>query len=174
MAVLPILIYPDPILNQKSMPVEIIDDEIVNLAENMLETMYQAPGTGVGLAAPQVGRNQRLIVIDINRRAEEPGDSKPIILVNPEIVESEGEITYEEGCLSVPGYTIDITRSEKIKVCGLDLQGNSVEIEADELLAIILQHEIDHLDGNLIIDHVSSLKRELYRRKLKKAQQENG
>ncbi|MEE9436395.1 MAG: peptide deformylase [Candidatus Adiutricales bacterium] len=173
MAVLPILIYPDPILKQKSMPVEIIDDEIVNLAENMLETMYQAPGTGVGLAAPQVGRNQRLIVIDINRRAEEPGDSKPIILVNPEIVESEGEITYDEGCLSVPGYTVDITRSEKIKVCGLDLQGNSVEIEADELLAIILQHEIDHLDGNLIIDHVSSLKRELYRRKLKKAQQEN-
>lgn len=173
MAVLPILIYPDPILNQKSMPVEIIDDEIVNLAENMLETMYQAPGTGVGLAAPQVGRNQRLIVIDINRRAEEPGDSKPIILVNPEIVESEGEIIYDEGCLSVPGYTVDITRSEKIKVCGLDLQGNSVEIKADELLAIILQHEIDHLDGNLIIDHVSSLKRELYRRKLKKAQQEN-
>lgn len=173
MAVLPILIYPDPILKQKSIPVEIIDDEIVNLAENMLETMYQAPGTGVGLAAPQVGRNQRLIVIDINRRAEEPGDSKPIILVNPEIVESEGEITYDEGCLSVPGYTVDITRSEKIKVCGLDLQGNSVEIEADELLAIILQHEIDHLDGNLIIDHVSSLKRELYRRKLKKAQQEN-
>lgn len=174
MAVLPILIYPDPILKQKSIPVEIIDDEIVNLAENMLETMYQAPGTGVGLAAPQVGRNQRLIVIDINRRAEEPGDSKPIILVNPEIVESEGEITYDEGCLSVPGYTVDITRSEKIKVCGLDLQGNSVEIEADELLAIILQHEIDHLDGNLIIDHVSPLKRELYRRKLKKAQQENG
>lgn len=174
MAVLPILIYPDPILKQKSIPVEIIDDEIVNLAENMLETMYQAPGTGVGLAAPQVGRNQRLIVIDINRRAEEPGDSKPIILVNPEIVESEGEIIYDEGCLSVPGYTVDITRSEKIKVCGLDLQGNSVEIEADELLAIILQHEIDHLDGNLIIDHVSSLKRELYRRKLKKAQQENG
>ena len=173
MAVLPILIYPDPILKQKSIPVEIIDDEIVNLAENMLETMYQAPGTGVGLAAPQVGRNQRLIVIDINRRAEEPGDSKPIILVNPEIVESEGEIIYDEGCLSVPGYTVDITRSEKIKVCGLDLQGNSVEIEADELLAIILQHEIDHLDGNLIIDHVSSLKRELYRRKLKKAQQEN-
>lgn len=174
MAVLPILIYPDPLLKQKSMPVEIIDDEVVNLAENMLETMYQAPGTGVGLAAPQVGRNQRLIVIDINRRAEEPGDSKPIILVNPEIVESEGEITYDEGCLSVPGYTIDITRSEKIKVCGLDLEGNLVEIEADKLLAIILQHEIDHLDGNLIIDHVSSLKRELYRRKLKKAQQENG
>ncbi len=173
MAVLPILIYPDPILKQKSTAVEIIDDEVVNLAENMLETMYQAPGTGVGLAAPQVGRNQRLIVIDINRRAEEPGDSKPIILVNPEIVESEGEITYDEGCLSVPGYTVDITRSEKIKVCGLDMQGNSVEIEADELLAIILQHEIDHLDGNLIIDHVSSLKRELYRRKLKKAQQEN-
>ncbi len=174
MAVLPILIYPDPILKQKSIPVEIIDDEIVNLAENLLETMYQAPGTGVGLAAPQVGRNQRLIVIDINRRAEEPGDSKPIILVNPEIVESEGETTCDEGCLSVPGYTVDITRSEKIKVCGLDLQGNSVEIKADELLAIILQHEIDHLDGNLIIDHVSSLKRELYRRKLKKAQQENG
>ena len=174
MAILPILIYPDPLLKQKAVPVEIIDDEIVNLAENMLETMHQSPGTGVGLAAPQVGRNQRLIVIDINRRAEEPGDSKPIILVNPEIVESEGEITYDEGCLSVPGYTIDITRSEKIKVCGLDLQGNSVEIKADELLAIILQHEIDHLDGNLIIDHVSPLKRELYRRKLKKAQQENG
>jgi peptide deformylase len=174
MAVLPILIYPDPLLKQKSIAVEIIDEEVVNLAENMLETMYQAPGTGVGLAAPQVGRNQRLIVIDINRRAEEPGDSKPIILVNPEIVESEGEITYDEGCLSVPGYTIDITRSEKIKVCGLDLEGNLVEIEADKLLAIILQHEIDHLDGNLIIDHVSSLKRELYRRKLKKAQQENG
>lgn len=174
MAVLPILIYPDPILKQKSIPVEIIDDEIVNLAENMLETMYQAPGTGVGLAAPQVGRNQRLIVIDLNRKAEEPNDPKPIILINPEIVESEGEITYDEGCLSVPGYTVDITRSEKIKVCGLDLQGNSVEIEADELLAIILQHEIDHLDGNLIIDHVSPLKRELYRRKLKKAQKENG
>jgi len=124
MTVLPILIYPDPILKQKSIPVEIIDDEIVNLAENMLETMYQAPGSGVGLAAPQVGRNQRLIIIDINRRAEEPGDSKPIILVNPEIVESEGEITYDEGCLSVPGYTFYITRSEKIIVCGLDLQGN--------------------------------------------------
>lgn len=174
MAILPILIYPDPLLKQKSIPVEIIDDEVVNLAENMLETMYQAPGTGVGLAAPQVGWSQRLIVIDINSRAEEPDDSEPIILVNPEIVESEGEITYDEGCLSVPGYTIDITRSEKVKVCGLDLEGNSVEIEADELLAIILQHEIDHLDGNLIIDHVSPLKRELYRRKLKKAQKENG
>ena len=174
MAVLPILTYPDPLLKQKSIVVEVIDDEIVNLAENMLETMYQAPGTGVGLAAPQVGRSQRLIVIDINRGAEEPDDSRPIILVNPEIVESEGEITYDEGCLSVPGYTVDITRSDKIKVCGLDLKENLVEIEADELLSIVLQHEIDHLDGNLIIDLVSPLKRELYRRKLKKAQKENG
>ncbi len=174
MAVLPILTYPDPLLKQKSIVIEIIDDEIVNLVENMLETMYRAPGTGVGLAAPQVGRNERLIVIDINRGAEEPDDSRPIILVNPEIVESEGEITYDEGCLSVPGYTVDITRSEKIKVRGLDLKENLVEIEADELLSIVLQHEIDHLDGNLIIDHVSPLKRELYRRKVKKVQKENG
>ena len=148
------------------------DVEIAALAENMLETIYQASGSGIGLAAPQVGRNLRLIVIDINHRLEEPVDCEPIILINPEIVENEGEVTYEEGCLSLPGYTVDITRFKKVKVCGLDLKENKVEIENDELLSIVLQHEIDHLDGSLIIDRVSPLKRELYRRKLKKAMKE--
>ncbi|MBW2622002.1 MAG: peptide deformylase [Deltaproteobacteria bacterium] len=172
MASLPILTYPDPLLKKRSSPIEKIDDEIMKLAENMLEAMYQAPGRGVGLAAPQVGWNLRLIVVDLNHKDEEAVDSEPIILVNPEIVESEGEVIFEESCLSVPGYTVDIPRAEKVIVCGLDLRENPVEVETGDLLAIVLQHEIDHLDGNLIIDHVSPLKRELYRRKQKKAQKE--
>ena len=167
MSALPILVYPDPFLKIEAQPITKVDDHIVTLARNMLETMYAAPG--VGLAATQVGEGKRLIVVDVNHKQ---GEANPIILVNPEIIASEGEMIYEEGCLSLPGYLTDVKRAEWIRVCGLDLKENPVEIEAEDVLAIALQHEIDHLDGILIIDRISPLKRELYRRKVRKALKE--
>ncbi len=164
MSSLRILIYPDPFLKKEAASVEKVDDQLVTLAHDMLETMYNAPG--VGLAAPQVGHGKRLIVLDVSHKE---GERDPHILINPEIVESDGAVTFEEGCLSLPGYLTDVKRAEKVLVRGLDLNENPVEIEADELLAIALQHEIDHLNGVLIIDRASPLKRELYRRKVRKA-----
>ena len=168
MPILPILTYPDPFLKKATMLIEKVDDELVALAQDMLTTMYQAPG--VGLAAPQVGQGLSLIVIDTDRNLEEP---KPVILFNPEIVASEGEIIYEEGCLSVPDYTVEIKRASWIKVRALDLNEKPIEFEAENYRAVVFQHEIDHLNGTLIIDRVSPLKRELYRRKLQKAHKEN-
>ncbi len=163
MALLRILHYPDPILKQVCAPIDQIDDGLRTLARDMAETMYAAPG--VGLAAPQIGISRRLIVLDCSSRDEAP---ELLSCVNPEIVEREGEAYEEEGCLSVPEYYARVSRSARVKVRYLDLEGNRVEREADGLLAIAFQHEIDHLDGILFIDHLSPLKRGLFRKKYQK------
>lgn len=130
------------------------------LVQDMFETMYEAPG--VGLAAPQVGHNIRLFVVDLSTHQEE---TEPLVFFNPELLGGEGEVIWEEGCLSVPDMVVEVPRMEKVRMAGLDLSGKRFEIEAQGLLAIALQHELDHLDGRLIIDRVSSLKRELYRKR---------
>ena len=163
MAVLPIVTYPEPVLKKEAEPVEVIDDEIRALARDMLETMYNAPGSG--LAAPQVGRSCRLIVVDGSRVGEEQQD---LVLVNPEILSAEGEILFEEACLSVLDYSAKVKRAAQVTVKGLDLEGQPVEIKAEGFPAVVFQHEIDHLNGILFIDRISALKRDLYRRKLKK------
>ncbi|MBI4619252.1 MAG: peptide deformylase [Desulfobacterales bacterium] len=161
MSILKILTYPDPVLKKKAKPVEIIDERIKKLAEDMIETMYAAPG--VGLAAPQVGESLRVITVDVTRKEE-----GLIVLINPEIISSEGECTEEEGCLSVPDFKEIVQRKEKVLVKGLDLEGRKIQIPAEGLLAIAFQHEIDHLDGILIIDRVSRLKRDIFKKKLTK------
>lgn len=160
MSLLRILKYPDPILKRPSLPVKENLKDLKRLVEDMFETMYEAPG--VGLAAPQVGKNIRLFVVDVSSHQESFG---PMVFINPEILGGEGQITWEEGCLSVPEMLVEVSRMERVKMAGQDLSGKRFQVEADGLLAIALQHELDHLDGRLIIDRVSSLKRELYRRK---------
>ncbi len=160
MSLLKILKYPDPILKRPSLPVKENLKDLKRLVEDMFETMYEAPG--VGLAAPQVGKNIRLFVVDVSSHQESFG---PMVFINPEILGGEGQITWEEGCLSVPEMLVEVSRMERVKMAGQDLSGKRFQVEADGLLAIALQHELDHLDGRLIIDRVSSLKRELYRRK---------
>ncbi len=163
MTALHICTYPEKILRERAKPVTSVDQEITRLADYMAETMYNAPG--IGLAANQVGVSKRLLVADIYPREPE---SDLIVLANPEIISAEGELTIEEGCLSVPDYLAEVKRHEKVTVRGLDLKGEEVEIEAEGLLAVVLQHEIDHLNGVLFIDRISRLKRELYKRKLRK------
>jgi peptide deformylase len=166
MALLAIRHYPDPILAKKSEPIGEITGEIKTLAADMAETMYAAPG--VGLAAPQVGINKNLVVLDCA-----PGEESDLIVaVNPEIIENEGECFEEEGCLSVPGYYSRIKRSAKVKVRYLDLEGRTVEREATGLLAIAFQHEIDHLHGVLFVDHLSPLKKGMFRKKYQKIQRQ--
>ena len=160
MSILRILHYPDPVLTTRAEPVAAITDETKKLAEDMAETMYAAPG--VGLAAPQVGVSQRLIVLDCAGQDEPPNLIKA---VNPEIVETEGECFEEEGCLSVPGYYTRVKRKAEVKVRYTDLDGQTVELETGGLLAIAFQHEIDHLDGILFVDHLSSLKKGIFRKK---------
>ena len=165
MALLPILVAPDPRLKKISKPVTAVDDSIRKLMDDMLETMYQAPG--IGLAAPQVGVLKRVIVLDIAREGEEPA---PMRLVNPEVVwVSDDDATYNEGCLSVPEHYADVVRPAQCRVRYLDENGKAKEIAADGLLATCLQHEIDHLDGVLFIDHITALKRNIILRKLLKA-----
>lgn len=159
-----ILTYPNPELKKKSSPVAIITETVRELARDMAETMYDAPG--VGLAAPQIGVHQRIIVIDVSGR-DEPHDL--IIAINPVIVHSEGETFEEEGCLSVPNYAANVRRHANVVVKGLDLDGNEKTWKAEGLLAIAFQHEIDHLDGLLFVDHLSPLKRDLFQRKARKA-----
>ncbi len=168
MSRLKICTYPDPVLLKKAEPVTSISKEIERLAMDMGETMYDAPG--IGLASPQVGISKRLIVFDLE--PELPGDNL-MVLINPEIIEREGEIIYNEGCLSIPGYTADVKRAAKVKVRGLDLKGKPIEIEGEGLLAVVMQHEIDHLDGKLFIDHINRLKRDLIKRRLKKMKNRN-
>jgi peptide deformylase len=163
-----ILTYPDPALKEVSQPVAVVDDEIKRLISDMLETMYAAPG--IGLAAPQLGVLKRVIVLDIAYRDE--GEAKPVALVNPEITSSQGETTFEEGCLSVPEYTAEIVRAERVTLEGLDGEGNPLVIEAEGLLSIVLQHEIDHLDGVLFVDRLGGMKRDIFRRKYKKLMKE--
>lgn len=163
MAVLNIRTYPDEVLKRKAEAVEAVDDKVRSLMDNMAETMYAAPG--VGLAAPQVGVSKRIIVVDISSSEEKA----PLLqLANPEIVEADGEAQIEEGCLSLPGFLSPVKRFSDVTVKALDRDGNPVTIEAGGLMAIVLQHEIDHLDGTLILDRASMLKREFYRKKIKK------
>jgi len=166
MAALPIRLYPDPVLKQEAAPIDQIGDDIRQLGRDMIDTMIHAPGSG--LAAPQVGRSCRLIVVDGGGPGETGDKDKAIVLVNPEIVSAEGEILFEEACLSVLEYSAKVKRAAAVKVRGLNLEGRPVEIETNGRLAVVFQHEIDHLDGILFIDRISSLKRDLYRRKLKK------
>ena len=160
MSILPILTYPDPLLKKVSEPVEVIDDSIRKLVEDMAETMYEAPG--IGLAAPQVGVLKHIITIDLSPQVE---DAELVALINPKILSGEGQIAWEEGCLSVPEIFVEIPRYEFVHVEGLDPSGDRIEYHADGIFAIALQHEIDHLDGRLIIDRVSPLKRSLYRKR---------
>ncbi len=169
MAILPILKYPDPRLKKKSAAVEKFDDELKSLAADMTQTMLEAPGAG--LAAPQVGRNIRLIII-AGAENDEEFDDRSIALANPRITWAGGEQIYEEGCLSVPDFHEKVIRALEIEVAAQDLEGNPITIAADGRRAVILQHEIDHLDGIIFIDHLSSLKRNIYKRKLKKALKE--
>ncbi len=165
MSVLPILKYPDPSLRKISKPVEVVDIGVRRLIQDMFDTMYEAPG--IGLAAPQVGRLLRVVVLDVSSQQE---GLEPLALVNPVIEEGQGEVLWEEGCLSVPGLSVEVPRYERIRVSGLDLDGRPLQIEAEGLLSIVLQHEIDHLNGRLIIDRLSRLKREIYRKKRLKEQ----
>jgi len=158
-----IFTYPDPVLRACAEPVEDIDDNIRDLVSNMIETMYEAPG--IGLAANQVGVLKRVIVFE---GSLSEGGRDPQVLINPELILTEGKITHEEACLSIVDYAADVTRASYVKVRGLDIHGNPIEIEGENLKAVCLQHEIDHLDGILFIDHISSLKRALYKKKLKK------
>ncbi len=163
MALREILTFPSPELKKKSVDVANIDGRIDQLATDMVETMYDAPG--VGLAAPQVGVAERMIVLDVN--TEEPGKDL-LKLINPVVAEGRGSVLWEEGCLSVIDYTAEVKRSAEVLVRAWTVDQKEIEIEADGLLAVALQHEIDHLDGKLFIDRLSSLKRDLYKRKLKK------
>ena len=168
MALLPILTAPDPRLKKKSLPVAAVDSEVRQLMDDMLETMYAAPG--IGLAAPQVGALKRVIVLDIDREETKTG---PLFMANPEVVEaSDEDVTYEEGCLSVPDHYSDVARPAAVRVRYLDREGKKQELACEGLLATCVQHEIDHLDGILFIDHISSLKRNMILRKLLKARKE--
>jgi peptide deformylase len=162
-----IIIWPDPILKQVSKPVDAVDDTIRRLLDDMSETMYAADG--VGLAAPQIAVGKRCIVIDASPRQE---GQKLIHLVNPRIVKTEGVTTYNEGCLSIPGEAEEVERAAKVWVRALDYGGKPFELECEGLLAIAVQHEHDHLEGTLFVDHLSSLKRELIRRRMKKLKAE--
>ena len=164
MALLPILTAPDPRLKKKAKPVAKVDDGVRTLMADMLATMYAAPG--VGLAAPQVGVSLRVIVLDVAREGEPPA---PMKLVNPEIVwASDDDNTYEEGCLSVPGFHDTVSRPAHIRVRALDRHGVPFEIEPQGLLAVCIQHECDHLNGRLFVDYLSDLKRGRIRQKLEK------
>jgi peptide deformylase len=158
-----IVIWPDPILKKTAQPVDRVDDAVRRLLDDMAETMYAADG--VGLAAPQVAELWRAIVIDTSPRQE---GQKLIHLVNPEIVKAEGVNTYTEGCLSIPGEAEEVERAAKVWVRALDYHGRPFELECEGLLAIAVQHENDHLQGVVFVDHLSSLKREIIRRRMKK------
>ncbi|MCA9550796.1 MAG: peptide deformylase [Myxococcales bacterium] len=170
MALLEILTFPDPRLAKKAKPVDVVTPATTQLIEDMFETMYEAEG--VGLAAPQVGVLERIIVVDCGKREaeeERPLQPKePYAIVNPVVVEKDGKLVWEEGCLSVPGYTDEVERAATVRVEGLDKHGNPISIEAEGLLAVCLQHEIDHLEGVLFVDRLSRLKSSMVKKKLKK------
>ena len=162
MATLQILEYPDPRLRKQAVPVETVDGEIRRLVEDMLETMYAAPG--IGLAATQVDTHKRVLVMDVSE-----GKDDPQCFINPVILEQEGSEICEEGCLSVPEVTANVERAEKIKVQALDRSGASFQLDADGLLAVCIQHEMDHLEGKLFIDYLSELKRQRLKKKATKS-----
>lgn len=163
MALRDIILYPHDVLSTKAAPVGEVDDALRQLVDDMIETMYDAPG--IGLAAPQIGILQRLTVIDIS---SEENPDKLYTFINPQIVHAEGRIVWEEGCLSIPGAYEKVERSNKIVVQALDRDGEEFELDADGLLAVAIQHEIDHLDGVVFLDHLSSLKRRMALKKYKK------
>jgi peptide deformylase len=161
MARLPIIEFPDPRLRTVARPVREVDTRIRQLIDDMFETMYAAPG--IGLAATQVNIHQRLLVLDVSE-----DHTRPMVFINPEILLAEGHQVYQEGCLSVPGIFADVKRAEKIAVRALDRDGQPFELEAEGLLAVCIQHEMDHLAGKVFVDYLSPLKRELVRKKLAK------
>jgi len=158
MAKLEILHYPDPRLRNRAKPIAKVTDDIRQLADDMLETMYDAPG--IGLAATQVNIPKRLIVLDISKDKREP-----LVLINPELKATSGNVETEEGCLSVPGIYETVQRAESVCVTALDRDGKRLKLEADEILAVCIQHEIDHLDGKLFVDYLSRLKQHRIRKK---------
>jgi peptide deformylase len=162
-----IIIWPDPVLKEIAKPIDRVDDTVRRLLDDMSETMYAADG--VGLAAPQIAVGKRCIVIDTSPRQE---GQKLIHLVNPRIVKTEGTTTYNEGCLSIPGEAEEVERAAKVWVRALDYHGREFELECEGLLSIAVQHEADHLEGTLFVDHLSSLKREVIRRRMKRLKQE--
>jgi len=164
MANLGITKYGAEVLRKVAEPVEEINDEVTKIINDMLETLYSSKD-GVGIAAPQIGVSKRIIIIDTN-----PSDAslKPVVIINPEIVEKEGESIAEEGCLSVPDIRADVKRCERVVVEGLDLEGNKIRVEGRDLLARVFQHEIDHINGTLFIDHISKLKQQLIKKRLHK------
>ncbi len=161
MAILDILHFPDERLRTRATPVEQVSDDIRRLVDDMFETMYDAPG--IGLAATQVDVHKRVIVIDVS-----PERDQPLVLINPRIIAKDGVEEREEGCLSVPGVYETVQRAEHIKIEALDRDGNGFELETGDLLAVCIQHEIDHLDGKLFVDYLSSLKRQRIKKKLEK------
>lgn len=165
MAQLPILTFPDPRLRTKARPVECVDASIRQLVDDMLETMYAAPG--IGLAATQVDVHRRVIVVDVSEHHDQPW-----CFINPRILGREGREERDEGCLSVPGFFERVTRAERVQVEALDRHGEPFTLDADGLLAVCIQHEIDHLDGKLFVDHISMLKRQRIRRKLEREQRQ--
>lgn len=167
MAQLQILEFPDPRLRTRAQPVTEVDAALRALIDDMFETMYAAPG--IGLAATQVNVAKRLLVLDLSERHDQP-----LVLINPEVLVREGVEETEEGCLSVPGYFEKVTRAERIRVRALDRNGKPIEFDADGLLAVCIQHEIDHLDGKLFVDYLSELKRTRIRKKLEKERKERG
>ena len=171
MTIRTILHYPDKRLREPGLPVTEFDAQLKTLIDDMAETMYAAPG--VGLAATQIGERKRLFIIDIS--SGEDGEASDLrVFINPEIVESNGDITWEEGCLSFPGVREDVDRSERVKVRAQDADGQWFELEADGLMAVAIQHENDHLEGKLMIDHLSLLKRRMVHREMSKQHQHTG
>jgi len=165
MVLLDILEFPDSRLRNKAKPVENVDGKLVKLCDQMLNTMYQAPG--IGLAAIQVNVSKRLLVLDTSENKD-----SPLILINPVIIEAEGEIESNEGCLSVPGFYEPVSRSSKILVDAINRDGEPFNMEAEDLLAVCIQHEMDHLEGKLFVDYLSATKRQMIRKKLQKLQKQ--
>ena len=161
MAKLNILHFPDPRLRKKAVPVDTVDAAIRSLIDDMIEIMYAEPG--IGLAANQVNVQKRIIVIDISENKDQP-----LVLINPSLLAHQGTIETEEGCLSVPGIYETVTRADKIKISALDRNGETFELDAEDLLAVCIQHEMDHLEGKLFVDYLSPLKRNRIRKKLEK------
>jgi peptide deformylase len=169
MTQIPIRIIPDPVLRQKAQPVTAVDKRIATFMDDMMESMYK--GHGIGLAANQVGSLERVITVDLS---EERNGTKGFMMANPEIIwtDPEATFTYNEGCLSIPEQYADVTRPKRIRLTYLDQQGRQQELEAEDLLSQCIQHEIDHLDGVLFIDHISKIKRDMITRKVEKAQRQ--
>lgn len=165
MALLEILEFPDPRLRTKARPVDTVNARLVKLTDDMLETLYAAPG--IGLAASQVNVHVQLIVVDVS-----PEKNQPLVLINPQITSWEGEIETDEGCLSVPGFYEPVSRSASIIVQGINREGEEFSLEAGDMLAVCIQHEIDHLKGKLFVDYLSNTKRQLIRKKLLKLQKQ--